>query len=132
MYLSGFHAMYDDEDFLDITGYNLAAEWRRGPFEARGEAILLRQEFVNEDRYDTANRPGYYVQVARRWADFEPVIRWAQLLDTEVDGATAREGYDQLAVGLDYWISPSVPVKVAWEANMDRDDRFLFQWAFGF
>lgn len=132
LYLSGLHSMYDDENFLDYYGFNVSAEYRRGPFEFRGEGILLRQEFIQDDAFETLERSGLYAQASRRIGNFEPVLRWSQLFDAEVDGVTAIEGREQLAVGLNYWVTASVPVKVAYEGNQDADDRFLLQWAFGF
>lgn len=132
-YLSGFHAMYDPDNALDITGFNLAAEFRRGLFEMRGEAVLTRQEFVHEETsYETVEKKGFYLQAARRFGDFEPVVRYAKMSDADVEGVTAFEGFDRIALGLDYWLSPSVPVKAAYEIDPDGDDRVLLQWAFGF
>lgn len=132
VYLSGFHAMYDPGDFMDYTGGNLTVEWRRGGTELRGEAVLLRQEFRNDDAFDTFEQAGYYLQAARRFGDLEPVIRWSQLLDGKVGGAVARPGRDELALGVNYWVSSSVPLKIAYAVVPDFDDRVLIQWAFGF
>lgn len=132
-YVSGFHAMIDPDDFLDLTGFNVAAEYRRGVFEMRGEAVLTRQEFVREETsYETVEKKGFYLQAARRFGAFEPVVRYAKILDAEVDGVTAEEGFDRIGLGLDYWLTPSVPVKAAYEIDPDGDDRVLLQWAFGF
>lgn len=131
-YVSGFHAMYDDEDFLDLYGGNFALELRRGQVELRGEAAILWQELQTETAYPTLRSPGYYIQASRRFGPFEPVVRWSQLLDGRVEGTTVREGDRQIAFGLDYWINPSVPVKAALEVNMEREERLLLQWAIGF
>lgn len=133
-FLSGFHAMYDEDDFLDIYSGNLAVEWRPGQFELRGEGAVLWQEVILEQAaaYETLESPGYYVQASRRVGAFEPVVRWSHLLDSEVEEAVVREEIRQLAVGLDYWLSPSIPVKVAFEWNLDGDERVLVQWAYGF
>lgn len=133
IYASGFHAMYDDGDFLDYTGGSLSVEWRTGPVDLRAEGVLLRQEFVaDEATYETLERTGYYVEVAHRRGPYQPVVRWSQLLDGTVDGATARPGREELALGLNYWVAPSVPVKLAYSLDPDFDDRVLIQWAFGF
>ena len=132
-YVSAFHSMIDPDDILDLTGFNLSAEFRRGAFEMRGEAVLTRQEFVHDETsYETLERGGFYVQASRRFGDVEPVVRYGRIADAEVDGATAEEGFDRIDLGLDYWLTPSVPVKAAWQIDPDGDDRMLLQWAFGF
>lgn len=132
VYLSGFHAMYDPGAFMDYTGANLTVEWRGGGTEVRGEGVLLRQEFQNDDVFDTLEQTGYYLQVARRYGDLEPVARWSQLLDGKVGEDVARPGRKELALGLNYWVSQSVPLKIAYAFVPDFDDRVLVQWAFGF
>ena len=37
----------------------------------------------------------------------------------------------QLAVGLNYWMSPSVPLKAAYNLEADGTDAFLLEWAVG-
>lgn len=132
VYLSGFHAMYDPGDFLDYYGTNLAVEWRPGPYEIRGEGILQWQEFTGETEFETLESPGYYLQASRRFGSLEPVLRWSHLPDATVDGAAVRHEVRQLALGLEYWLAPSVPLKAAYEINLDGDERVLFQWAYGF
>ena len=132
IYVSGFHAMYDPENFLDIAGGNLAIDWRRGALDVRAEGTLLWQEFEHEEHYETLQSSGYYVQVARRVGAFEPVVRWSHLLEADVDSAVARPERRQLALGLNYWIDASIPVKVAYEIDLDGTDGFFLQWAFGF
>lgn len=132
VYVSGFHAMADEGDFLDVTGANLAVEWRPGAFQFRGEGVTLWQEFTTEDAYETIARPGYYLEGSRRIGSFEPVVRWSHLLDTDVDGIPVSAADRQIAAGVNYWISPSVPVKAAFELNLDGDERVLVQWAYGF
>lgn len=133
MYVSGFHAMYNEQDFLDIYGTNLSAEWRSGPFELRGEGAVVWQEFEAETgAFPTLTSPAYYFQASRRVGDFEPVLRWSQLLDAKVSGEVAREEVRQMAFGINYWVQPSVPLKAAFELNLDGNERLLLQWAYGF
>ncbi|NIY09777.1 MAG: hypothetical protein GWN02_16480 [Gemmatimonadetes bacterium] len=132
IYASGFHSMYDDEDFLDLTGGNLSLEFRRGVGELRGEAAILRQEFNDNGTYRTLSTPAYYVQYAHRIGAFEPVVRWSHLMEGEVDSEVVTLERRELALGLDYWIDPSVPLKVAYGLDPDGEDRLIVQWAFGF
>ncbi len=131
-YLSGFHAMYDADDYLDVVGANLSAEWRRGKFELRGEGAILWQEFEQDAEFPTARTPAYYLQASRRVGDFEPVVRWSHLMETKVEGEVARDERRQLAFGLNYWLRPSVPVKLAFEVDLDGAERLILQWAYGF
>ena len=132
IYASGFHSMYDDEDFLDLTGGNLSLELRRGVGELRGEAAILRQEFNDNGTYRTLSTPAYYVQYAHRLGAFEPVVRWSHLMEGEVDSEVVTLERRELALGLDYWVAPSVPIKVAYGLDPDGEDRLIVQWAFGF
>lgn len=133
LYVSGFHAMYDAESYLDMQGFALTAQTRRWGFELLAEGAFLRQEFATgETTFKTVETPGYYVEASRRIGSFEPVVRWSQLLDGEVDGTAVTAGLDQLALGLNYWVAPMVPLKVAYLVDPDFDDRVLVQWAFGF
>lgn len=134
VYLSGFHSMYDDDDFLDLYAGDLAFEWRPERFEVRGEGAIVWQELILEEAgsYETLESPGYYLQISRRYGTLEPVVRWSHLPDAEVASAVARHEVRQLAVGLDYWFAPSIPVKAAFEWNLDGPERLLFQWAYGF
>lgn len=133
-YVSGFHSMIDPDDALDFTAFNISAEFRRGPFEIRGEGILTRQEFVQDEvSYEKVEKSGFYLQASHRLSDrVEPVFRYAKVFDPEVNGEAIAEGFDQIALGLNYWLMPSVPVKAAYEIDPDGDDRVLVQWAFGF
>ena len=59
---------------------------------------------------------------------WEPVIRLG------VVGGTDKMDQDQLAVGLNYWLFESAPIKLTYEFNsgeLDKD-RFLVQFAYGF
>ncbi|MDT8368778.1 MAG: hypothetical protein RQ745_06195 [Longimicrobiales bacterium] len=132
VYVSGFHAMYDEDDFLDLKGGNVSVEYRQRGTEVRGEAVALHQEFQNDDAWDTFKQYGYYFQAARRIGNLEPVVRWSQLLDGEVDDVVARQGREEFSLGVIYWVSPSVPLKIAYSIDPDSDNRTFVQWAFGF
>ncbi|WP_457654231.1 hypothetical protein [Rhodocaloribacter sp.] len=131
-YVSGFTAKYDVESTLDITGLNLAVEWRPGPFNFRGEGLLVRQDFRHEDGIGTYERTGYYAEVSRRIGAWEPVVRWSQLPEARLEGEVAAPERKQLALGLTYWLAASIPVKVAYLYDPDEVDGLSLQWAFGF
>ena len=132
-YVSGFHAMYNEGDYLDIYGTSLSAEWRSGPVEVRGEGAILWQEFEEPDgTFPTMRSPGYYLQTSYRFGNWEPVVRWSHLTNAKVSDEVVRDDLRQMAFGFNYWLEPSVPIKAAFEINPDGSDRLLFQWAYGF
>ncbi len=132
IHASAFHAMYDDENYLDFVGTALSVEWRRGGFEFRGEGVLTRQEFLGETDFETLEQSGFYAQIAHRLGNWEPVVRWGFLAESTVDDAPVADSHTEVALGMDYWFRPAVPLKLAWEIHEDRDDRLVVQWAFGF
>lgn len=133
VYASGLRAKYDEASSLAYTAAALSAEYRRGGFELRAEAVLTRQEFEHDPgEIETLARSGFYVQASRRSGSWEPVVRWSSVAEATVGGAAVADGHDELAVGLDYWLAASVPLKLAWDFHPNRDDTFTIQWAFGF
>jgi len=131
-YVSGFTAKYDDQSKLDLTAGNIAVEWRPGPFNFRGEGVIIRQDFLHEEGIGTYERTGYYAEVSRRMGAVEPVVRWSELPEATLEGAVAAANQQQLALGLTYWLDASIPVKVAYLYNRDTVDGLSLQWAFGF
>ena len=132
-YVSGFHARYDPDQHLDVWAAALSAEWRSGPFQIRSEGVLLSQDFMDEaGTSQTLDRSGLYVEASRRFGPWEPVARWGRLFDGKVDDETVQEARNSLAVGIDYWFEPMIPLKVAYVTSSGRDDRVVVQWAFGF
>jgi len=132
VYVSGFHAMYDADNYLDFTGANVAAEVRARGFELRSEVAFLRQEFATASEYLTSQRGGYYVQLSRAFGRVEPVARWGHLLEEEQRGTLIQEARQRLALGASYWIAPTSPLKVMYEWDSLDDDALVVQWAFGF
>jgi hypothetical protein len=125
--------MYDEGSFLDYSGLAFSVESRTRGFELRGEGAFTWQEFETADGgFETVESPGYYVQASRRIEAFEPVVRWSQLLDARVRDQTARPGTRELMLGVNYWLAPSVPVKIAYGVHPDADDQLHLAWAFGF
>ncbi|GMV05230.1 MAG: hypothetical protein AMXMBFR53_15090 [Gemmatimonadota bacterium] len=133
VYASGLTAKYDAESVLDYSAAALSAEFRRGGLEIRGEGVITRQEFEHEhDEFETLSRSGFYLQASHRRGSWEPVVRLSRVNDAKVAGAVVGEGHNELALGLDYWMASSVPLKFVWEFHEDRDSTFGIQWAFGF
>ena len=129
---SAFHAMYDKGNYLSYNAHAVSMTYRRGGFELIGEGMHLEQEFQLGETFPTLITSGYYLQLARRVGRWEPVVRWSKLRDGTIDGEDVQDGASSLAIGLDYWIDATIPVKLAYEYRQNQDDRVLLQWAFGF
>lgn len=129
---SAFHAMYDKGNYLSYNAHAVSMMYRTGGFELIGEGVHLEQEFQLDETFPTLITSGYYVQLARRVGRWEPIVRWSKLRDGTIDGEDVQDGVSALAIGLDYWIDATIPVKLAYEYRQNQDDRVLLQWAFGF
>lgn len=132
-YVSGFRGSYDPDQRFDVTGAALSLELREKGFQVRTEGVLLNQDFENDlGGIDALKRSGFYIEASRRAGAWEPVVRWGRLADATVDGNAVMEGRNTLALGLDYWFAPMIPLKLAYVVADGRDDSFVLQWAFGF
>lgn len=121
---------------FNMQGADVSYWWR---------GLDVRGEFVRKSRNASGSNPdvwGYWLQTAYRLryefpqtsgflaqiGRLEPVIRWGQ-----IRGLNPLER-NQFALGLNYWLFESVPLKFTYEFNGKalHNDRFLAQWAFGF
>lgn len=128
---------YDVDNVLDLTGWNVAAEFRAANLEVRGEYLQTRQEIEVPSGFPTLRRHGFYAQAAYRFGAWESVFRWTQVFDSELDGVTQNRGAWQAGFGLDYWFSPSIAFMGGYEVNNELgpeldNDRFIFHIAYGF
>jgi hypothetical protein len=128
---------YDEEGLLDFTAYGVSAEARTSGLEVRGEFIQTRQEIETEEGFPELIRNGLYAQAAYRWWNLEPVLRWTQIFDSELEGEKEEDGARQLGIGLDYWFTASIAImagyELNWESGLELDnDRFIIHAAFGF
>lgn len=128
---------YDDNNVLDLTGWNVAGEFRVENFEVRGEYLQTGQEVELPSGFPTLRKHGFYAQAAYRIGPWEPVFRWTQVFDSELAGATQAQGAWQAGFGLDYWLTPSVAVMGGYELNKEKgpeidNNRFIMHVAYGF
>jgi hypothetical protein len=128
---------YDENNVLDLTGWNVAGEFRVQNVEVRGEYVQTRQEIEEPSGFPTLRRHGFYAQAAYRFGAWEPVFRWTQVFDSQLDGATQALGAWQAGFGLDYWITPSVALMGGYELNKEKgseldNNRFIVHIAYGF
>ncbi len=128
---------YDPVNVLDLTGWNVAAEFRASNLELRGEYVQTRQEVETLTGFPTLVRHGFYAQLAYRWRAWEPLFRWTQVSDAKLGGTVQSEGAWQAGFGLDYWLNPSIALMAGYEVNREDgleidNDRIVIHVAFGF
>ena len=126
----------DAEDDINFFMYGFDTEYQYRGLLVLAEFIHLKNDNVGGGE---TKKTGYYAQGSYRLSDIsienrylggfinglEPVFRY---------GKNYLPGRDeeQYAIGLDWWLLSSVPLKIAYEFNDGLPDRVLLQWAFGF
>lgn len=136
--LSALTAAYDPEGDLRFSAYGLHGEGRYRDFELHGEWIHTDQDVPDEDtgEVNVLGRDGYWAQLSYRIRKWEPEVRWSQIFESDLEEETATPGGRQLALGVAYWLQPSLAVKAEYLINDEEtevdNDRLAVQWAFGF
>jgi len=143
---STFDGKWDDGGHLWFTSWGLDSVYQNDLFELRGEYLRLQRNMPNgmpDDR-----REGWYIQAAYRLARVaipylnrtEFIVRYSGQNQNALTQEALEEGFvrkpRQVALGLDYWIAPSV----VWKLEYDRDlpsgaadsNAILTQFAVGF
>lgn len=130
---------YDPDGRLRLTAYGAHLEGRYRGFELHGEWIQTDQDvtlIADPNQVDKLTRNGYWAMVDYRFMKWNPVIRWTQIFDGNVNDLTVLEPGRQLALGLAYWLQPSLVLKAQYLVNYEdaniENNRLAFQWAFGF
>lgn len=138
--LSAFNGDYDEQNILDLTGWNLAGEVHYNGFEVRGEYMQIRQEIETTSGFPTFSREGFYAQASYRIGAWEPVLRWTQIFESDLEGEIQDVGAWQAGFGVDYWFSPSIALMSGFELNREGgieadeldNNRFILHIAYGF
>lgn len=130
--LAGFHGAYDDEGELGVTAGNASFKWQPGWVDFRSEGVLVRQEFLHHNEQESVTYGGYYVQLSRRIGDWEPIVRWSHLAKSSVEASVVQQLRRRLSAGIIYWFAPSIPLKLAYQWELDGSDGFFAEWAVGF
>ena len=143
--------------FLPIANFELGVSYMTGdPSNARYHLVgidtwyrydnlELRGEFARLTRKGSGvegDVSGYWLQAAYRlrslfpetnkvsfWlGHLEPVIRWGEV------AGFSEKNRKQLALGLNYWLFESAPLKLTYEINdgAPDDNRFVLSFAYGF
>jgi hypothetical protein len=152
---SAMSGAYDDAGELRFSALGVHLESRYRKFTFHTELIRTYLEFVehdeegagkilsedalgkrNEEAVETLMRSGYYAQLGYRISKWQPMIRWTQILNGEVDGADVMAGGDQLALGVVHFLEPSLALKLEYLINKEEheieNNRIAVQLAFGF
>jgi hypothetical protein len=132
IYAGGFHARTDDESKLDVVASHLSMDYRKNNFDFKAEGVASWQDVEHEGGIEVLKRAGYYLQLARRVGSWEPVVRWSHVLEADLAGTAAAPEVRDVSFGVNYWFQPSIPLKLAYHADLDGDDHILIQWAYGF
>jgi hypothetical protein len=135
--VSGYNGDYDDQNTLDFTTWNVAMVFQAKGVEVRGEYIQTRQEVARFTGVTPWTRQGFWAQATYRIKNWEPVLRWTQIFESDIEGAVQEQGAWQAGIGLDYWFSPSIAVMGGLEINREKgpeieNDRVIVHVAFGF
>lgn len=120
-------------DYTSLGG-DLSFKWSNWDFRAE----LIKQLLgANESSLfpQSASWKAWYLQLAYLFPfKLEPVVRWGGFTS-----ADTSQSQHQLALGLDYWIAPSIAVQSAYEINKGQsgssnssNNVFLIQLVFGF
>lgn len=147
---------YTEEPGNDLTIWQLDAGWREGNWDLRAEYAQMFQD-AEEIIGENIERRGLYAQIGYRpWDACSPCLQNTEFLfrysyanfngidPAELDLADFPTTIDvpvnrnQYTFGIDYWLYPSLVLKVAYEINDEtgdtefNDNAFLAQMAWGF
>jgi hypothetical protein len=134
---SYYSGAYDDDGDLDFTSYGADINYTSTYFSLRGEYIETETEGLDDEgRKESFDRDGWYLQGSwylkqtgiEALAPFELVLQRSEV--NQIDGS------ERWAVGLNYWITPSVVFKLsADDTELDNGDdqtRYIAQISYGF
>ncbi len=122
--VSGYTGKYAEdeaaEENLQLTFLGADVDYGISGLEVRGEFVHARQDLTGGA---TNERTGFYAQAAyllsaasEQLANFEPVVRYSWV-NFEGDASDTQE----LGIGLNYYVSASSAVRVAWFFNLEED-----------
>lgn len=144
----------------DLDLWGLDAAYTAGPWSVRAEylnselagelggeegehaALRLAEEAIEEVGHDEEEGiatetefEAWYVQIARRFGDWEPVARYSEFT-VEGNPEFGEDARSEWSAGLNYILAPSAIAKVAYQ-SVDPDhgeeyERVLVQFSYGF
>lgn len=127
---STYNGIWDEgnDDWFRSWGLDLA--YQLDTFELRGEYLQTRRSFTDRR---TDRRDGWYLQAAYKLSHvpvapldrMELVLRWSGIAQDAIadeEDAEERPGdFQQIALGLNYWLSPSVVGKLEYDFDYGHD-----------
>lgn len=133
-YVSGLRSQYDpaNPDF-HVWASALSLEGTYKGVRLLTEGTLLAQDFQDTGgSTKTQKRKAMYAQLSGRVSGWEGVVRWNYIADAKVDGNAVSGHESQVATGVNYWFTPTIPFKAALVFQKGMKKRLAVQWAFGF
>ncbi len=140
---------WDEGGDLWFTSWGIDSVYQNGPLELRGEYLRFNREMPGALTDD--EREGWYLQAAYQLTKApipyldrtELVVRWSgRNQNAPIEAGEEEEGGDlfrkprQVAVGLNYWLTPSVVWKLEYDREMPAgagdSNAFQTQFAIGF
>jgi len=140
--VSTFDGKWDDSGSLWFTSWGVDTAYQLNELELRGEYLQTRREMPSDTGND--NREGWYVQAAYKLGKLpvpylnrvEVVARHSGVNRRAVTDSELVPHPRQVAVGVDYWLTPSVVAKLEYDHELPRDaendDALRAQIAVGF
>lgn len=123
---STYDGKWDENGDHWLTSWGLDAVYQRGPAEVRGEYLFTRREMPADEGDD--KREGWYIQAAYKLAQVGvPYLERTELVArySGQNQRAAEEGVAphprQVALGVDYWFTPSIVAKLEYDRDIPRD-----------
>lgn len=124
---STFDGKWGDGGDLWFTSWGLDLAYQLEEFELRGEYLRTRREMPSGTSND--DREGWYVQAAYKLARLqvphlnrlELVARYSGLNQRAVTEEDLLPHPRQVALGIDYWLTPSVVWKLEYDRDLPKD-----------
>ena len=132
-----YYGDYDPTATLDLIIAGSSVSYDDDKFSFYGSFHTAQQEYLtdinNPDSEDVLNKFGFYGQVAYKFKNFEPVLRYDQI---RLDGAQELNK-DRFTFGMNYYFYKHCVVKVNYELIKNqgidlKDNLFSLQLALGF
>lgn len=138
--VSTFDGKWDEDNDLWFTSFGVDAAYQLDEVELRGEYLKSWRDMPKE--VDTDRREGWYVQAAYKLSRLpvrylnrtELIVRYSGVNQSspsepeEEETTPGEEGEGdfvprprQVALGIDYWLTPSVVAKFEYDRELPRD-----------
>lgn len=125
--VSTFDGKWDESNDLWFTSWGIDTAYQFNELEMRGEYLQSHREMMGDEGDD--NREGWYLQAAYKLARvpvphlnrLEAIVRYSGVNQRAVTDEELVPHPRQVAIGLDYWFTPSVVGKVEYDRELPDD-----------